>query len=81
MPYGALTRRQAELVILRVAWRSRCRYEWVQHVQIGRAAGLSDDDILRLADEPSGIFWTPLEYVLLRAVDDMVETGLVSAST
>lgn len=81
MPYGSLTRRQTELVILRVAWRSRCRYEWVQHVQIGRAVGVSDEDILRVADEPSGIFWTPLEYVLLRAVDDMVETGVLSAST
>lgn len=81
MPYGSLTRRQTELVILRVAWRSRCRYEWVQHVQIGRAAGLSDKDILRVTDGSSGVGWTPLEAALLQAVDDVVDTGVVSTTT
>ena len=81
MPYGSLTRRQTELVILRVAWRSRCRYEWVQHVQIGRAAGLSDKDILRVTDGSSGMGWTSLEAALLQAVDDVVDTGVVSTKT
>ena len=37
-----------ELVILRVAWRRRCRYEWAQHVRIARRAGLSDEQIARI---------------------------------
>jgi len=37
-----------ELVILRVAWRRRCRYEWAQHVRIARRAGLSDEEIARI---------------------------------
>lgn len=81
MPYGSLTRRQTELVILRVAWRTRCRYEWVQHVQIGRAAGLSDEDILRVTDTPGGMGWTSLEAALLQAVDDVVDTGIVGSAT
>jgi AhpD family alkylhydroperoxidase len=34
-----------ELVILRVSWRRRCRYEWAQHVQIARRAGVTDAEI------------------------------------
>ena len=34
-----------ELVILRVAWRRRCRYEWAQHVRIARRAGVTDAEI------------------------------------
>lgn len=80
MPYGSLTRRQTELVILRVAWRSRCRYEWVQHVQIGSAVGLSDEEILRVIEGPSGMGWTTLEAALLQAVDDVVLAGVISSS-
>lgn len=46
MPYGKLSSRISELVILRVAWLCRCRYEWGQHIEIGqRRAKLSDRDI------------------------------------
>lgn len=34
-----------ELVILRVAWRRRCRYEWVQHLLIAPRAGVTEDEI------------------------------------
>jgi AhpD family alkylhydroperoxidase len=37
-----------EVAILRVAWRRRCRYEWAQHVQIARRAGVSDEEIARI---------------------------------
>ena len=40
MPYGELPRCDTELVILRVAWNCRSRYEWGQHVNIGLRAGL-----------------------------------------
>lgn len=81
MPYGSLTRRQTELVILRVAWRSRCRYEWVQHVQIGRAVGLSDDDILHAAGVIPAARTQPLEAALLQVVDDVVDHGVVGSET
>lgn len=46
MPYGKLPHRISELVILRVAWLCRSRYEWGQHIEIGqRRAQLSDQDI------------------------------------
>ena len=45
---GRLPARDRELMILRVGWRCRAEYEWAQHVPIGRAAGLSDDEIERV---------------------------------
>src|ERR1041384_3456954 len=36
MPYGTLDRRDTELVILRVGWNCRSRYERGQHVAIGQ---------------------------------------------
>jgi 4-carboxymuconolactone decarboxylase len=46
MPYGKLSPRISELVILRVAWICRCRYEWGQHIEIGqRRAKLTEQDI------------------------------------
>jgi len=80
MPYGTLSRRQTELVILRTAWCCRCQYEWVQHVQIGRAQGLSDEEMARVTVGSGAAGWTSLEVALLRAVDDVVETGVISAS-
>ena len=57
MPGGTLDRRDSELVILRVAWNCRCRYEWGQHVIIGLQAGLRAEDIARIAHEPDAAGW------------------------
>ena len=42
---STLSARTRELAILRVAWRRRCQYEWVQHVLIARKAGVTDEEI------------------------------------
>jgi AhpD family alkylhydroperoxidase len=42
---STLSPRTRELAILRVAWRRRCQYEWVQHVLIARKAGVTDEEI------------------------------------
>jgi AhpD family alkylhydroperoxidase len=42
---STLPPRVRELAILRVAHRRDCTYEWVHHVEMGKDAGLTDDDI------------------------------------
>ena len=50
MPYGKLSSRISELIILRVAWLCRCRYEWRQHIEIGqRRAKLTEQDIFNIS--------------------------------
>ncbi|MCU7724345.1 carboxymuconolactone decarboxylase family protein [Actinoplanes sp. KI2] len=46
--------RARELLIMRVAWRCRAPYIWTHHEVIGRAAGLTDDDLAVLAADRAG---------------------------
>lgn len=45
LAHGTLPVRERELVILRVAWRADSLYEYSQHVVLGRAAGLTEDEV------------------------------------
>lgn len=81
MPFGTLQRRDSELVILRVGWNCRCRYEWGQHVAIGLRAGLSAADIARVAQGSQTAGWTPQQSALLQATDELHEQQLISAAT
>lgn len=70
---STLPKRTRELVVLRVAWRRRCQYEWAQHVLIARRAGISDEEIdLVRTDAP-----TPLN----RAVDELETDSRLSDAT
>ncbi|MFF0492043.1 carboxymuconolactone decarboxylase family protein [Nocardia sp. NPDC004068] len=70
---SALDPRHRELVILRVAWRTRSAYEWAQHALIGSRAGLTDERIEAVAHGPDAPVWSPLERVLLTAVDQLLD--------
>jgi alkylhydroperoxidase family enzyme len=69
---GELSQRQAELVILRVAWHMQNWYEWGSHVQRGLAAGLKQDEIERVKAGPEAAGWQESEQLLLTAVDELM---------
>lgn len=46
---GDLTTRERELAILAVARSVRSRYEWHQHVRIGREAGITTEELRHIA--------------------------------
>ena len=65
---------QRELVVLRVAWRTRSRYEWVQHLRLaptGRHHARGDRR--RSPTGPARDAWTPLEADLLAATDQLID--------
>ncbi|MSZ77779.1 MAG: carboxymuconolactone decarboxylase family protein [Actinobacteria bacterium] len=71
MPGGTLPRRESELVILRVATLADSAYERAHHRRLGRAAGLSHDEIDRVelgADAPG---WSTRDALLLRVTDEL----------
>lgn len=80
MPYGRLDRCDVERVILRVAWLTRCHYEWNQHVVIARQAGLTDAEILALTEGPAAARDARIE-TLLRACDEVILDGMLSVAT
>jgi AhpD family alkylhydroperoxidase len=73
MPRGRLPRRDTELVILRVAHRTGCEYEWRHHERIGQRVGLSADDVERVRHGADAPGFSERQQLLLRAVDELHE--------
>ncbi len=69
----ALGHRARELVVLRVAWRTRSRYEWVQHLRLAAKVGITAEEIAAVADGPGAETWAPHEADLLAATDQLID--------
>ena len=78
---SSLPARDRELVILRTGWLCRAEYEWGQHVIIGRASGIDDEEIVRIAHGPDAPGWDPFDATLLRAADELHADSFVSDAT
>lgn len=77
---STLPERERELAILRVGWRCGSDYEFGQHTLIGRAVGLSDDEIRRTTLDDLEE-WSPDDAALLTAADELVADQLISDDT
>ncbi|HUV09577.1 MAG TPA: carboxymuconolactone decarboxylase family protein [Acidimicrobiia bacterium] len=69
----SLDPRLRELMVLRVAWRTRAPYEWVQHVRIALEVGITRDEIDVIAGLTDTAAWSPLETDLLDATDQLID--------
>jgi 4-carboxymuconolactone decarboxylase len=78
---GALDPRDRELLILRIGWRTRCRYQWAQHVGMAQAAGLTPEQVAAVPDGAEAAVWTEPDRVLLRAADQLVDGHTVDDAT
>jgi 4-carboxymuconolactone decarboxylase len=76
---STLAPRLRELVILRVAWRTQCQYEWAQHELMGRDAGMTEDEVAAVAGR--GWPWDGVERDLLDATDQVIEGFRVGDET
>jgi alkylhydroperoxidase family enzyme len=69
---GTIAARERELLIMRTAVNCRCAYIWGSHATShGPAAGLSDEEIARVAAGPDAGGWTRADAALLRAADQL----------
>jgi alkylhydroperoxidase family enzyme len=75
-----LAPREREIAILRIGWLNQASYEYEQHVRIGKAAGLSEDEIDRIGKGPSA-GWGKHDAALIQAVDDLFNNSVVSDET
>jgi alkylhydroperoxidase family enzyme len=78
---GTLPARERELLVLRAGYRCRAPYEWGQHVEIGLACGLSEEEIARIADGPEAEGWSDGDADLLRATDELHDDNRISDPT
>ncbi|HJU28269.1 MAG TPA: carboxymuconolactone decarboxylase family protein, partial [Candidatus Binataceae bacterium] len=65
-----LAPREREIAILRIGWLNQAPYEFEQHVRVGKAAGLSDDDIERIKKGPQA-GWNRTDAAIIQAADDL----------
>jgi alkylhydroperoxidase family enzyme len=68
---GLITKREQEILALRVALNCRSEFEWGHHVVFGRATGMTDDDLDRIVAGADAPGWTPSERALVRTADEL----------
>lgn len=73
--------RERELAILRVGWLCGAEYEFGQHTVIGRAAGVSDDEIVALTEPLDDHGWSPEDRTVLDAVDELHADQCITDAT
>jgi 4-carboxymuconolactone decarboxylase len=72
--------RDRELLILRIGWLNQAPYEWAQHVEIAKRAGISELEIERVQQGPRAE-WVAHEAALLQSVDDLFEHSVIADAT
>jgi alkylhydroperoxidase family enzyme len=77
---GLLPPRERELVILRVGWRCGSVYEFGQHTLMSRPAGVTEDEIRRLAQESTD-GWAEGDQDLILLADELCASNTVTQPT
>ena len=72
MAHPSVGARERELAILRVAWRTRSVYEFGQHQLLGAMAGVTTDEIRRIAKADLDDDWADADQVLLECTDELI---------
>lgn len=78
---GKLQQRHRELIVLRVAVRMKCWYEWASHVDRGLKAGLSFDDIECVRLGRIAARWKRGDELVLRATDEFFDRQEITPET
>ena len=78
---STLSPRHRELLILRTAWLCQNDYVWAQHVPVARSAGVTTDELRRIAQGPETVGWNQFEATLLRLADELFRNSSVTDAT
>jgi alkylhydroperoxidase family enzyme len=78
---NTLSDRDREILILRTGWNCSSPYEWGQHVAIGRAAGISDEEVTRISQGADASGWDTRDALLVRAADELHARQMISDDT
>ncbi len=78
---SSLEPRHQALLALRTAWVTQNHYLWARVAVFGREAGLTSDDLRRIAGGPDGHGWSAFEVALLRLADELYQNSSVTDAT
>jgi len=78
---GALSRRDRELAVLRIAWLCQAPYEWGEHVMVAKRIGFTPEDIRRVIEGPQAGGLDPHDRAILKAVDELHDDAMISDAT
>jgi 4-carboxymuconolactone decarboxylase len=79
---SSLPARHREMLMLRMGWLCQSEYEWAQHARIATSsAGMTDQEVHRIAEGPNAAGWTDFERTVLRMVDELRYDAMVSDPT
>lgn len=80
MPFGELSRKETEMIIIRVAHLRSCDYELDHHRRLGARAGITAEAFEQILEGPDA-GWGDRERTLLSAVDELVAERDLSDQT
>jgi 4-carboxymuconolactone decarboxylase len=78
---SSVSKRVRELLILRIGWLRQSEYEFVQHLILGKRAGLTDEELKRITFGPDAPGWSAEDADLLRAVDELHHQTCIQDAT
>lgn len=78
---STLSPRQRELLVLRVAAVRRAAYEWRQHVVLAADAGITVEEVARVAEGPGAPGWSAVDRAMVGAVDELLADAKVAEDT
>ncbi len=76
-----LPARDRELLVLRTAWLTQCRFEWAHHQALAERIGLKPEEIRQILEGPDAAGWNEHDATLLRAVDELHHDSRISDGT
>jgi 4-carboxymuconolactone decarboxylase len=77
----SLTAREREILILRIGWLRKADFILGWHTLYAKKAGMSEEEIARIADGPMAPGWSPFEATLLMAVDELHREAFITDIT
>lgn len=78
---SVLAPRDLEIVTLRTAMVCGSGYVWAEHVNFGRKAGLTDEEIAWLAEGSAALGWNERDRALNRMAEELHEVANVTDAT
>ena len=78
MQDSSLPPRIRELLALRTAWLHGSDVIWRERVPFARKAGLTNDEIRKIAQGPAAAGWDPFEANLLQMADQLFRNSFVN---